>query len=206
MKKILLGMLVSGFMLAASVTQTKAQVNVSLNIGTWNPPAEYADVDYYYLPDVDSYYYVPTHQYVYLNGGTWVFRRELPPRYSSYNISNGYKVAVNRPRAYRYYNYDRAHYGRYRGNYDRQIIVRDHYKTRVINHTRVVNRTHYVNRPNRVVNRTHYVNRPAHHNTRVVSRSRVINRPAHGNTRVVSHTRVVNRPGGHGDNGHKGRH
>jgi hypothetical protein len=204
MKKIILGMLACCFILAASVSQSKAQVSVSLNVGNWTPPTEYEDVNYYYLPDVDSYYYVPTHQYIYQSGGRWVFRNSLPPRYGSYNINNGYKIAVNRERAYRYYDYDRRHYGRYRGASANQVIVRDNYRTRVINRpVRVVNRTRVINRPVRVVNHTRYVNRPARvvHRTRyvnrparVVNRTRYVNRPGHA--RVVTHTRVASRPNG----------
>jgi hypothetical protein len=181
MKKLILGMLAICFILAASVTQSKAQVSVSLNVGTWNPPAEYGDASYYYLPDVNSYYYVPTHQYVYLSGNNWVWRNTLPVRYNYYNINEGYKVAVYRPRPYRYYSYDRSHYARYRGV--KNVIVRDRYYRP---HGRVINRTHYVNRPARVINRTRYVNRP----TRVVNRTHYVNRP----TRVVNRTRVVSRP------------
>lgn len=205
-------MLASCFILAASVTQSKAQVSVNLNVGAWNPPAEYGDASYYYLPDVNSYYYVPTHQYVYLSGNNWVWRNTLPVRYNYYNINDGYKVAVYRPRPYRYYYSDRNRYARYRGV--RNVIVRDRYyhpRTRVINRThyvnrptRVINRTRYVNRPTRVVNRTHYVNRPA----RVVNRTRYVNRPARvvnrpraiGHQRPVSHQRAIgNQHGG----GHK---
>jgi hypothetical protein len=155
MKKIILGLLAGVITLAISTTETKAQVNVSVQIGAWNPPPEYTGVNYYYLPDVESYYYVPTHQYVYLDGGQWVFRPALPPRYASYDIRSGYKVAVNRPRAYTYYNVDRTRYARYKGV--RNVIVRDHYRTRV------VNRTHVVHTKPRVVTRTKVVN-----HTRVV--------------------------------------
>jgi len=140
MKKILLGMLAGCFILAASVTPSKAQVHINVNLGVWNPPAEYSSVNYYYLPDVESYYYVPTHQYVYLDGGRWVFRSALPGRYRAYNIQTGYKVAVNRPRPYTYFNDDRVRYANYRGTRDRQVIIRDHYNTRVVNHTRVIDR------------------------------------------------------------------
>ncbi|MBB5394191.1 hypothetical protein [Mucilaginibacter sp. AK015] len=208
MKKIILGMLASCFLLTASVTQTKAQVNVSLNIGTWTPPAEYADANYYYLPDVNSYYYVPTHQYVYLSGGNWVWRNTLLARYSYYNINDGYKVAVYRPNPYRYYRYDRVKYARYRGV--KNVIIRDRYyrpRTKVITHTRyvnrptrVINRTRYVNRPAKVVRHTKYVNRPS----RVVNRTRIVNRPSHTKIRTVTH---VNRPAHHGGKSHgKGHH
>lgn len=118
-------------LLGAITTETKAQVSINLNIGTWNPPAEYADASYYYLPDVNSYYYVPTHQYIYLNGGNWVWRNTLPARYRYYNINNGYKVAMYRPQPYRYFTEDRARYARYRGV--KNIIVRDNYYTRIVN-------------------------------------------------------------------------
>ncbi|SDF03764.1 hypothetical protein SAMN05216464_11223 [Mucilaginibacter pineti] len=176
MKKIILGLLAGFAMMAATTTQTKAQVNLSVQIGAWTPPAEYSGVNYYYLPDVESYYYVPTHQYVYQERGSWVFRNSLPPRYATYDIRNGYKVAVNRPRAYTYYNVDRPRYARYRGT--RNVIVRDHY----VVHNRVVHA-----RP-RVVNRTRVVH----------SRPRVVN-----HTRVVNRTKVVHRPA---NNGHHSGH
>jgi hypothetical protein len=190
MKKIILGLLAGFAMMAASTTQTKAQVNLSVQIGAWNPPPEYSGVNYYYLPDVESYYYVPTHQYVYQDGGSWVFRNSLPPRYATYDIRSGYKVAVNRPRAYTYYNVDRPRYARYRGT--RNVIVRDHYivrnRTRVVNHTRVINHTRVVRARPRVITRTRVV----HARPRVVTR-----------TRVVNHTKVVQRPA---NNGHHSGH
>ncbi|WEA00975.1 hypothetical protein [Mucilaginibacter sp. SJ] len=166
MKKLILGMLAGCFFLAASVTRTNAQVSVNLNVGLWNPPAEYAGINYYYLPDVESYYYVPTHQYVYLDGGNWVWRRSLPPRYASYSIATGYKVAVNRPRAYTYFTHDRDTYARYRGT--KNVIVRDNYRTRVVNRTHVVNRTKVVNHNSRpktkVVKRSHGADHRVHKN------------------------------------------
>jgi hypothetical protein len=166
MKRLILGMLAGCFLLAASVTKANAQVSVNVNVGLWNPPTEYAGVNYYYLPDVESYYYVPTHQYVYLDGGRWVRRAALPPRYRSYNIATGYKVAVNRPRPYTYFAHDRDTYSRYRGT--RNVIVRDNYRTRVVNRTHVVNRTTVVNRHPRP-------------QTRVVKRTRVVEHRDHNN-------------------------
>ena len=139
MKNKVLGLLAG--MMVLAITTAKAQVSVNLHIGAWNPPPEYGDASYYYLPDVNSYYYVPTHQYVYLNGGNWVYRNTLPLRYNYYNINEGYKVAVYRPRPYRYYNYDRVHYARYRGV--KNVIVRDrYYRPRTV----IVNRNNYVSR------------------------------------------------------------
>jgi hypothetical protein len=116
MKKLILGMFASCLILAASVNQAKAQISVNLNIGNWSPPAEYSDVEYYYLPDVESYYYAPKRQFVYQENNQWVFRNTLPARYSSYRLDNGYKVAVNRPQAYKYYNTDRTRYAKFKGS------------------------------------------------------------------------------------------
>ena len=122
MKKLILGLFASLFVLAASVNPAKAQISVNLNIGNWTPPAAYSDVEYYYLPDVESYYYAPKRQFVYLDGGHWVWRSSLHARYSSYRIENGYKVAVNRPRAYTYFETDRVRYAKYKGSNKKMII------------------------------------------------------------------------------------
>lgn len=135
-----LGVLAGVIGLASLATQTKAQVSLNVNICTWNPPATYADASYYYLPDVNSYYYVPTHQYIYMDGGNWVWRRSLPTQYNYYNINNGYKVAMYRDRPYRYFETDRVRYARYRGV--KNVIVRDRFY-----------------RPGRVVNNVTYIDR-----------------------------------------------
>jgi len=109
-------MFASCLILAASVNQAKAQISVNLNVGNWTPPAEYSGVDYYYLPDVESYYYAPKRQFVYQDNGQWVFRNSLPSRYSSYRLDNGYKVAINRPQAYRYFETDKVKYVKYKGS------------------------------------------------------------------------------------------
>lgn len=141
MKKFILNLLAACFLLGVSSVETRAQVSVGVHVGLWVPPPEYASVNYYYLPDVESYYYVPTHQYVYLNGGSWVFRNSLPPRYSDYDISSGYKVAVDRPRPYRYFSHDRDAYRGYRGERG-GTIVRDHYRSGGMNRPGYGNRSH----------------------------------------------------------------
>lgn len=106
--------------------KAKAQVSLNVDLNLWNPPAEYAGTDYYYVPDIESYYCVPKHQYVYLENDNWVFRPTPPPRYRGFNINNGYKVAVNRPTPYKYFSNDRARYARYKGN-KKQVIIRNNY-------------------------------------------------------------------------------
>ena len=111
----------------ASVNTAKAQVSVSINIGTqpeWGPSG-YDYAEYYYLPDIEAYYYVPRHQFVYFSGNRWVFSTALPPAYPNYNLYSGYKVVVNRHNAYRYFNDDRARYGRYKNYNDRQVIIKN---------------------------------------------------------------------------------
>jgi len=114
------------FVSAFSVKEAAAQVrvNVNFNIGSqpvWGPIG-YDYVEYYYLPDVEAYYYVPTRQFIYLSGSRGIYSYSLPPRYRNYDLYSGYKVVVNRPRAYRYFNDDRVRYRSYRGNHSQMII------------------------------------------------------------------------------------
>ena len=105
----------------AFANASKAQVNVSININSqpdWGPRG-YDYVEYYYLPDIEAYYYVPRHQFVYISGGNWVFSAHLPPAYRNYDLYRGYKVVVNQPRAYRYYETHRARYCRPHGHYSK---------------------------------------------------------------------------------------
>lgn len=106
---------------------TRAQVNVSVNIGSqplWGPTG-YDHVDYYYLPDVESYYDVPKRQFVYLNGNDWVFANNLPSRYGNYDLYNGYKVVINSPRPYLNFRNDKVKYAKFKGNGKKQMVIRD---------------------------------------------------------------------------------
>ncbi|HEX6191494.1 MAG TPA: hypothetical protein VFZ42_03980 [Chitinophagaceae bacterium] len=121
MKKLLLCVT---FVVAIFTSETKAQVNVNINIGSqpvWGPIG-YDRVDYYYLPDIETYYYVPTRQFIYFSGGNWVFAYGLPPAYRSYNLYSGYKVVVNRPKAYLYHDTYKIKYKKYKGNNSQAII------------------------------------------------------------------------------------
>jgi hypothetical protein len=117
------------FLLSAALFKNAAaqvRVNVNVNIGSqpaWGPTG-YDYVEYYYLPDIDAYYYVPNRQFVYLSGGRWIFSAYLPPAYRSYDLYSGYKVVINEPRAYRYYNQHKVKYAGYRGNHS-QVFIRN---------------------------------------------------------------------------------
>ncbi len=113
--------------------QATAQVNlnVSMNIGSqpvWGP-AGYDYARYYYLPDVDAYYSIPTRQFVYLQGGKWIFAASLPGRYN-YDLYRGYKVVVYEPQPYLRPKFYREKYGRYKGWYGKQPIIIDSRDTR----------------------------------------------------------------------------
>ncbi|WP_443939100.1 hypothetical protein [Pedobacter sp. MW01-1-1] len=113
--------------LASYSNSSKAQVNISVNIGTqpaW-VPAGYASVNYYYLPEVEAYYYVPQRQFVYLSGSRWVRSGYLPTRYRGYNLNNCRKIVMHGSSPYRNYASHRTMYTRqvnyvhssYGGNY-----------------------------------------------------------------------------------------
>lgn len=118
-----------------SSISTKAQINLSINIGqqpAWGPTG-YDHVEYYYLPDVNAYYYVPSGQYIYLLNGSWVWRSSLPARYSGYDLYNGYKVVMNTPKPYLSYNTHVKQYAKYKGGRSKQALIRDSRDTKYVN-------------------------------------------------------------------------
>jgi hypothetical protein len=125
MKKFIIGSLFALATLTYQQANSQVRLSLGVNLGSqpnWGPSG-YDHVDYYYLPDIESYYYVPTKQFVYLSGNRWVFSSSLPSRYRNYDLYSGYKVVVNQPNAYRYYNTHRTQYSQYRGNHS-QVVIR----------------------------------------------------------------------------------
>ncbi|KQC01155.1 hypothetical protein [Pedobacter sp. Hv1] len=105
---------------AASYQPAKAQVSVSINIGSqpqWGPRG-YDYVDYYYLPEVQSYYHVPTRRFVYLDRNRWVHRKSLPNRYRNYDLYQGRKIVINRPRPYLEHHVYQTNYSRIDRRYE----------------------------------------------------------------------------------------
>jgi hypothetical protein len=128
MKKLIVFALI-GFA-AIAVTPAKAQVSVSINIGSqpaWGPRG-YNHVDYYYLPEVQSYYYVPTRQFIYLSGNRWIHARSLPSRYRNYDLYGGRKVVINGDRPYLQHNVYRTRYASnaYVYNRPQRVVYRDY--------------------------------------------------------------------------------
>ncbi len=116
MKKTILKSVLGLALVLSFSTLAKAQLSLSINIGrqpAWGPTG-YNHVDYYYLPDIESYYDVSTGQYIYQDGGRWIFASSLPPRYRGYDLYSGYKVVVNRPKPYLNFSRDRVTYVKYR--------------------------------------------------------------------------------------------
>lgn len=122
MKKLFLLLLL---LVSSSLTfKSQAQVNVNVNIGAqpaWGPVG-YDYVDYYYLPDIESYYYVPKKQFIYMGTGGWVFTTSLPSRYSGYDLYDGYKVVINSPQPYRYFETHKVKYAKFKGSHRQSAI------------------------------------------------------------------------------------
>lgn len=107
-----------GIILLVSST-SQAQVSVSLNIGTapsWAPRG-YANVEYYYLPEIEAYYDVRASQYIYFGGGIWTRSRNLPVRYRNYDLDHCHKVVLSDYHGNRPYMYFKQHKNKYYRGY-----------------------------------------------------------------------------------------
>lgn len=75
------------------INPTLAQGEQYSNPG-WAPPY-YPGVRYYYIPDIETYYDLSNQDFVYLDDGQWLFSNTLPSMYSSYDLYNGYVIALD---------------------------------------------------------------------------------------------------------------
>lgn len=112
---------------------TIAQVNININMQPAWGPVEYDYVEYYYLPEYEVYYDVPRQQFVYLDGGRWIFGASLPARYGVVNYYSTYKVVINEPRAYRGFHNHRVQYVQYKHGGHQQIVIRDSHSPKYSN-------------------------------------------------------------------------
>jgi hypothetical protein len=129
MKKIILSVAFLGICWLGNQAQAQPGFHVQVNIGAqpaWFPP-DYAGTNYYYLPDIQTYYDVHGGQFVYQEGGRWVFGAGLPDRYRSYDLRRGYKVAVNERQPYLHHEIYRERYGRYGNETVRRAPYADGY-------------------------------------------------------------------------------
>lgn len=96
-----------------------AQVSVNVSFGApphWGPVG-YSGVSFYYLPDVHSYYDIRAEQFIFLNNGVWIRSHNLPSRYRSYDLYNGYKVVLNDYHGSKPYTYYKDHKVKYYKGY-----------------------------------------------------------------------------------------
>ena len=115
--------LIAAVLLSSTV---EAQLSISLGFNVdrqpvWGPTG-YDHVEYYYLPDIEVYYNVSQHVFFYYEGGRWISRSSLPPRYRGYDLYNSYKVVLDEPRPYRNHKMYREKYSSYKGHHDQQPI------------------------------------------------------------------------------------
>lgn len=106
---MLLGTLIFTF------SEAKAQVNVKVNISSqslWGPVG-YDYVEYYYIPEADAFYDVNRGQFIYWNGGKYLYANSLPPTYRV-NLYSTYIVVVNEPRPYLQHNFYVTKYGKFK--------------------------------------------------------------------------------------------
>ncbi|MDP4130287.1 MAG: hypothetical protein Q8918_10535 [Bacteroidota bacterium] len=136
MKKIILSVAFFSICLLFNQAQAQPGFQVHVNLGVqpaWIPQG-YTAEDYYYLPDIQAYYYVPRRQFVYQEGGRWMFAASLPERCRSYDLYRGNKIAIHEARPYLHdeiYRERYSHYGNYNSHFpDRRATYGRHEDSR----------------------------------------------------------------------------
>lgn len=74
-----------------------------------------ANVNYYYLPDINTYYDAPSKVYIYQRDGKWVRTSTLPARYRNYNLASGQTVYLTDYRGNTPYTLYKVHKVKYKG-------------------------------------------------------------------------------------------
>lgn len=141
MKKITLLALFITLMSVINKTEAQVILGFNVNIGAlvYAAPvasAYYGD-DYYYYPDIDMYYSIAAQQYIYFDGGRWLFSSYIPAIYRGYNFNAIRRVNINEARPWmhadvyreRYSNNNYYNYNHYNNNYGRDVYAKaDVYK------------------------------------------------------------------------------
>lgn len=84
----------------------------------WFYPNRVELVRYVYFPDLTIYYDLHTSMYIYLEGGVWIRRNVLPPRYRSYNLERSRYRRIRDYRGDEIKDYHRRQLDRGRSNLD----------------------------------------------------------------------------------------
>lgn len=85
----------------------------------WFYPNRLEVVRYVYFPELSIYYDLQSSMYVYFEGGVWIRRNVLPPRYRQYNLRRSRYVRVRDYRGDRIEEYHNNRANRGRSNLDR---------------------------------------------------------------------------------------
>lgn len=91
---LIIAMIVIGLGGSSYSISTLSAQPVTVVVAPWTPPY-YAGVRYYYMPDIEAYYDLTDQNFIYLDNGQWLFSPALPPVYSTYNLNNGFLIALN---------------------------------------------------------------------------------------------------------------
>ncbi len=94
----------------------RAEFQVNINLPSWAPYYEHANlVRYYYLPDIECYYDLRNREFIYMEDGEWMFGRSLPPIYSWFDLASCFVVALDTRvlEPWRHFHYYVAHYPRF---------------------------------------------------------------------------------------------
>ena len=123
MKKFLLTTVIAGSLFfATNKADAQFRLNVNLHFGSpsWGLGANQAG-NFYYMPEIDTYYDLSCQQFVYNNGGQWVYSSQLPYMYQGYDLNRGYKVMLNEQRPYLRDDFYRQRYSSYYNTYRPQV-------------------------------------------------------------------------------------
>lgn len=86
---------ISALIFAGCYSSSPATSSNRYSAPDWAPVYE-PGVRYYYLPDIETYYDVSSGNFVYFDGGQWIYSRDLPMVYRGYDLYNGYSVVLDR--------------------------------------------------------------------------------------------------------------
>ena len=129
MKKIIFALSLLIAVTIPAISHAQIHITIRANIGSqplWGPVG-YDRADYYYMPEIETYYSVSRHQYVYMQGGRWIFSASLPYQYRNYDLYRGYKVVINDdPSPYRHHETYKTKYTGYRNDHSQPVIRNSH--------------------------------------------------------------------------------
>ena len=112
-------------LLSISFSNIQSQVGVNFNVTSqplWGPVG-HDYVNYYYLPEADVFYSVAQNKFFYPDGDKWVAVNNLPSKYNV-DLTNTYKVVVNKPKPYLNHGYYVSNYAKFKKGGPKQIIIR----------------------------------------------------------------------------------